>query len=670
MSPVAVPAFATAQAARPSAPSVAAPPTATRARRRWVPGELARVLAVAAVPTLVYVLVVLRNLTYAWDDFIQFGVTLRSGIGTGLLTYDLFEHFGPVNRLIHGLLVTHGGLDTRWALAVAVPIFFAYCASLTDLARVLGAGWGRVALCLAVATVTPATVSIAAVLDPYLHVMLPVTATAVAAAAYVRWVSTRRFVHALTGGLVVLLACAVQERGVFLVLFLVLLRVLVIDGGVLPGLLMGRWVRTWLRDAAFLAVPILVAVATTVIVATRYAADTPRGGLGETMGLVGRAWSERFVPMLTGSYGLVDGPGRVAGLVFAHAVVVGLFVWTIRRSAWNLRPWLLLLAWFAFMMTFLGLGRLGIGPAGAVLGNLQYYVYALPAVVVLIASVRLDPARGTAAGRARVRRALPWLAGGTTAVLACATVLSSLPAAQRHLEYASAYLGAAVPDVLRANEAGPAVIAPTAVPQGLVPPVFFPYDSGVLFLRAIDPATVVDLDPDAPLFLDDAGRLTEGSAHRLVRVRPGRVASGAVTTDVRAGVVGGDLCLSADGDGRISVPLPETVRPPGGAVWVRVIASGEAAFGSVTVGAGADWTLGARGALTSGHGSTTVALAADRVGVVDLLDLRAERLCVEAIEVWALSVATGDGAGGCAWVGPFGESVPARSTGSRPVCTG
>ena len=51
-------------------------------------------LAVAAVPTVVYLVLVLRNLTYAWDDFIQFGVTLRSGIGTGLLTYDLFEHSG------------------------------------------------------------------------------------------------------------------------------------------------------------------------------------------------------------------------------------------------------------------------------------------------------------------------------------------------------------------------------------------------------------------------------------------------------------------------------------------------------------------------------------------------------------------------------------------------
>ena len=147
------------------------------------------------------------------------------------------------------------------------------------------------ALCLAVATVTPATASVGAVLDQYLHVMLPVTATAVAAAAYVRWVRTRRLVHALTGALAVLLGCAVQERGVFIVLFLVLLRVLVVDGGAAPGLLMGTWLRTWLRDAAFLVVPILVAAATTVVVALRYAADTPRGELGETLALVGRAWA-------------------------------------------------------------------------------------------------------------------------------------------------------------------------------------------------------------------------------------------------------------------------------------------------------------------------------------------------------------------------------------------
>jgi hypothetical protein len=315
------------------------------------------------------------------------------------------------------------------------------------------------------------------------------------------------------------------------------------------------------------------------------------------------------------------------------------------------------------MMIFLGLGRLGIGPAEAALGNLQYYVYALPAVVVLIASLRLDRPRAAV----RAWRAGPWLVGATAAALAAATVVGSLPASQRYLEYAPAYLDAAVPDVLRANQGGAAVIAPTAVPADLVPPGFFPYDSGGMFLREIDPATVVDLDPRAPLFLDASGRLTEGWGRLLARLLPGRATSGVTTTDVRHEVVRDDLCLSADGDGRVSVPLPEPVTTPGGAVWVRVVAHGQDAFGSVAVGAGRDWVLGARAALTSGGGSTTVVLPAERAAVVDLIDVRAGRLCVEAIEVWALSAADGEG---CAWVGPHGESQPPRKDGTRPVCAG
>src|SRR3954452_1038566 len=300
--------------------------------------EVGRMLGAAALPTAVYLALVLRHLTYGWDDFVQFGVTLRFGVGTELLGYDLFEHFGPVNRLAHGLLVTHGGLDTRWAIALAVPIFFAYCLALVDLARLLGAGWGRVALCLAVATVTPATASIGAMFDQYFHVIVPVAAAAATSAAYIRWVRTRRVRHAVAGALAVVLACAVQERGVFIVLFLVLMRGLVIDGGIAPSRWMTTWVRIVVRDAAFLAAPVLVAVTTTVVVATRYASDAPRGGLAETAALVGRSWAEQFIPMLTGVHGAGSGTARLALVVVANAAVVVFLAWTVRRNAWNLRP--------------------------------------------------------------------------------------------------------------------------------------------------------------------------------------------------------------------------------------------------------------------------------------------------------------------------------------------
>ena len=50
-------------------------------------------------------------------------------------------------------------------------------------------------------------------------------------------------------------------------------------------------------------------------------------------------------------------------------------------------------------------------------------------------------------------------------------------------------------------------------------------------------------------------------------------------------------------------------------------------------------------------------LPVDRAGVVDLVEMPTERLCIEAIEVWALSAAGPDG---CAWIGPGGEFRPVR----------
>lgn len=636
----------------------------TRRPRRPGVREAAAVLLVAAIPTAVFFLVSLRHMTYAWDDFVQFGVTLRFGVGRELLTYDLFEHFGPLNRLAHGLLVTFGGLDTRWALALALPLFFAYCAALTDLARLLGASWGRVALGLAVATVTPATVSLSAVFDQFFHVMVPVAATAAATAAYVRWVRTRRFVHVLVGAVAVALACAVQERGVFILLFLALARVLVIDGGVRPGLLMGGWLRVWLRDLPFLALPLAAAVATTTVVALGYVADAPRGGLLETAALVGRTWAERLVPMVTGAWDASGGSQALSWTITAAVLV--LLAWSVRRNPWNVRPWLLALAWSGFLTVFLGLGRLGLVTVESALADPHNLTYSLPAVMVLISCLDLrrdtavQPTRRTArrVGLAQLAAAL---------VLAGLVVLSSLPASGRAGQFAPTYLRASVADVLEANESGPAIVAPTRVPDGLVPAGFAPYNSGELYLREIDPHTVVDLDPVAPRFLDATGRLTAGTAALLARVEPGAPGSGATGARASTSVADGDFCVTADGDGRVSFPLPSPVDLPGGAAWLRVVAAGAGTEGTAAAGGGAGWSIGAPAPLTTAHGSVTFMVPAPDVSQVDLLDVRAPRLCIEAVEVWVLSAV---GPGGCGWVGPGGEIVPAAGTGAGPRCTG
>jgi hypothetical protein len=95
-------------------------------------------------------------------------------------------------------------------------------------------------------------------------------------------------------------------------------------------------------------------------------------------------------------------------------------------------------------------------------------------------------------------------------------------------------------------------------------------------------------------------------------------------------------------------PGVDTPGVPSGYAWWP---HGNGAEGSASGGNGQAWFLGATAPLTSGHGSVPVMLPTERVAQVDLLTIRAGRLCIESIEVRALS-AVGSG---CAWVGPGGE---------------
>jgi hypothetical protein len=61
----------------------------------------------------------------------------------------------------------------------------------------------------------------------------------------------------------------------------------------------------------------------------------------------------------------------------------------------------------------------------------------------------------------------------------------------------------------------------------------------------------------------------------------------------------------------------------------------------------------------------SVMVPATDINGIDLTSVRASDVCIEAIEVWAL---TADGADGCGWVGPAGEIVPARAEEPAPGC--
>ncbi len=248
-----------------------------RARRR---GERAITLGVIGVCAVLAYWRLTSTFTFMMDDLIQFDLDNRAGFGWQMLSQNVFQHFGPLNRLGHFVLLRWGDADPRWGALVAALIIATLLLVVAWLAAELGFGLVRRVLLVALVGGSLSVLDSAVWADALFHVLLALIATYAIVACHLRanrsgdgrwhWASVALFGAGLL----------VQERSAFALPLIVLVDLLLV-WRLNPWRV--RWGRLWALRRPLLTMAGIAAVAA-VWLATSYASGGD-GRLSPSSGL-------------------------------------------------------------------------------------------------------------------------------------------------------------------------------------------------------------------------------------------------------------------------------------------------------------------------------------------------------------------------------------------------
>lgn len=166
--------------------------------------------------------------TFMMDDLIQFDVANRTGLSWELLTQNVFQHFGPLNRLGHLALLRWGDVDPAVGAAVAAMIVALLLAVVAWLATELGLSIVRRILLVVLVGGSVSVLDSAVWADALLHVLLALIATYVVVAAHLRAVRRGSAGWHLISVLTFAVGLLVQERTAFALPLIVLVDVLLV----------------------------------------------------------------------------------------------------------------------------------------------------------------------------------------------------------------------------------------------------------------------------------------------------------------------------------------------------------------------------------------------------------------------------------------------------------
>ena len=358
-------------------------------RREWL--LLAAVVALQALITGWFA----SKSSWVQDDLILFQDAAAGDVDWDYLASREIVHFAPGHRLVSLYLFRHAPFDYGAALAFALV---AHAAGVVLVQRIVrwfaGAAWWSYALAFAYGTsivVLPSMLQFAAVAQ----VVAPGTLTLAAIHAYLCWRSSGRRGWLVWSLIAVAGALSFYEKAALVPVYLVLMRVLLLDQERPVRDNLRAAAREWRVWAAYGA----VLAGWFVLYRTRpYAESWESAGLGEILEFVRIAWSESYVPATLGVYltgeesSLLRTPAVIAGQLALLAGVV--LTVRRRRSAWR--------AW-AFLAAVFVLGAVVIFPRVAVWGGwatghvLRYQVemaVLTPLVVAAAIGRRKRAARG------------------------------------------------------------------------------------------------------------------------------------------------------------------------------------------------------------------------------------------------------------------------------------
>lgn len=366
-------------------------------------GRALGLLAAVAVP-VVFVGYFASGSGFFWDDLVNFRQAQVQGLSLHYLMQPTSAHFAPGHRLGDLLLQTFFPMNFPVALGLMLVGFAASLVMFHRfLAQLFGPGRGPLLLTLAFGASTMHVGSLnwwASGLD-----RLPATIlTFVSMAAYVRYFRTasRRSLALSVGALVVALLFYVKP--VFVPLYLILMRVLLLEPHEPLRVTLAAAAREWRVWLLYLAPAALYAVIYTRSYTTR---QTPSFGL--MIHYVALAWGQVVAPGLLGIYIPKHTGHTLAAVVVAGVQVVlaaGL-IWTVRRNPCAWRAWAFFAVGFLANAVVVGLTRVGLFGPKFIAYVLYYHLEASFLFYIALGAVLL-PVRATRAEAAPPRQGATW----------------------------------------------------------------------------------------------------------------------------------------------------------------------------------------------------------------------------------------------------------------------
>ena len=504
------------------------------ARRAAIPATLIGVMAY-------WTALAWQHFAYFDDDLILFGKASEWGLGLQFLSYNLYEHFSPIDHVFYWLELSISPLNELVGMIIAGLVLIGMLLSLnwalreaavSTLRRV--AVVGVIGTCLPILTVTTYW-------GQAIYIPVGCAFSLLVVAAHLRGLNRHLLRWHVVAVCLSIGGVLISERTFFTPVFLIAL-----DAALLGRASTWRAVPMGLWKQRYTYLPLFVVSAAGVaFIAKYYYYPYPQGGLIASLRLIVIAYSRWFVPTMFGFW-------RIGGISNALAVVVaamsaalaGALIAAHRRNVW---PLLLFGLVFCTLYGFLGVERLGILPQDAEAADVQYMVWVLPLAALAVAL--LVPPRWWDAWRSRWRRPLAvGIALAGVAILADGLVSLSVSGVMAQRQSANQYFTTLRSEAPRLTSSAVSVM-PLSASSSVAAPFIWPYQRLEIILPLMFPGIHVGaLDPGAsPFVIDASGDLQPA----LLATDAGLVDSGVseqqfASTGGTVSTRQGELCFTAD----------------------------------------------------------------------------------------------------------------------------
>ena len=347
----------------------------------------------------------IRNSYYAADDWIMFSVVKSYGFSWRTLSFNLYNHFAPVEWLLHLFVQDVSPLDYGPGLAIILVLCAGMLLALWWTLSVLEAPRPVVLGGIIVIGTSPFLVNSALWFGQAVFIPLFLTGMLLVVGFFVRWCRYGRRRDAISALVVFAVSLLVGEIPLLLLPSLVILRYLVVDRPGwknLPGAIWrDRWV--WVPFFALGAV-------FAWFFRTHYYGPEPKPTPGQLFGVLAYG----FVRLWRGTVGIPIASGHtwVRVLSDAGVIVTGLGILFICFRSRNVaRACFFFAVYFVLKQAALAFGVAGKYGANAVTSDAQYYIDLL-VFAVLAGRVGNQPWTARSPERRESRPASRCLTGG------------------------------------------------------------------------------------------------------------------------------------------------------------------------------------------------------------------------------------------------------------------